>query len=97
MLNRENFGQVVLHLCSSMLLSNVAILIGFHKKQVDDDVGCIVVAVLSHYFTLATLLWVSVTAQHVFKLLGHEVAPKERCFILKRSLIAWGKSVRHCV
>ena len=93
-LNRETFGQVVLQLCSSMLLSNVCILVGFHKKGVDDDIVCLVIAVLSHYFTLATLLWVSVTSQHVYKLLGNEVAAKERCFILKRSLIAWGKCLR---
>ncbi len=75
----------------SLLLCGVCNLIGFHRAEVDNDVICLVVGVLTHYFTLSTLAWMSVLAQHVYCLMGREVQLKDKCFLLKAAFVAWGE------
>ncbi len=90
-LNKENFGQAVMQFSISLLLSVVCNLIGFHKAEVNNDLICLVVAVLTQYFTLTTLLWMSVLAQQVYSLMGKEFQTKDRFFVLKGCFVAWGE------
>ena len=77
----------------SLLLSVVSNLIGFHRAEVNNDTVCLVVAVLTQYFTITTLMWMSVLAHHVYNLMGREFQMKDKFFILKGCFVAWGKNV----
>ena len=92
-LNKDNFGQAVMQFSISLLLSVVCNLIGFHRAEVNNDTVCLVVAVLTQYFTITTLMWMSVLAHHVYNLMGREFQMKDKFFILKGCLVAWGKKV----
>ena len=98
-LNRENFGQLVIQMTGSLLFLNVCTLVGYNRYQIDDNTVCMVVAVLTHYFALASLFWSAVAAHFVFRNISMEYAVQERIFLCKRFLFAWGKSSPwpHCL
>ena len=77
----------------SLLLSVVCNLIGFHRAEVNNDTVCLVVAVVTQYFTITTLMWMSVLAHHVYNLMGREFQMKDKFFIFKGCFVAWGKYV----
>lgn len=90
-LNRENLGQSVIQLSISLLIQEVCVLVGFSRGQLGVHPLCVGVAVLSHYFTLSSILWAGITAQHIYKVLAKEYAIQESLFLLKRCTLAWGE------
>lgn len=88
-LNRDHPGQILLHLCVSMLLMNASFLAGGSRRAHAEV--CAAVAVLVHYFLLSSLAWMCVEATNMYQLLVHVFASAESHFMLKRSILAWGK------
>ncbi|XP_054720828.1 uncharacterized protein LOC129230455 [Uloborus diversus] len=90
-LNRDHPGQILLHLCISMLLMNLVFVIGSQRGRALGGVDvCVSVAVLVHYFLLSTLAWMCVEAVNMYQLLVHVFASSESHFMLKRAILAWG-------
>lgn len=54
---------------------------------------CTAVAVLLHYFGLATFVWMGLSAAQLYFLLIRTMKPLPQHFILFNSLIGWGKSL----
>ena len=90
-LNREGFGQLVMQLSLCILLWQVTLLVGFQREQVNDSLICLVLAVMTHHLTLASLMWAALMAHHVYSLLGRNADIHARCFICKRVFLAWCK------
>ncbi|KAH9364064.1 hypothetical protein HPB48_021296 [Haemaphysalis longicornis] len=89
-LNKERLGKILLNLCLAMLFLNLAFLAGsLHDRFPKLDL-CLGSAVATHYFLLACLAWMGVEAMNMYQMLVHVFASSERCFMLKRALIAWG-------
>ncbi|XP_077546208.1 uncharacterized protein LOC144158899 isoform X2 [Haemaphysalis longicornis] len=89
-LNKDRLGKILLNLCLAMLLLNLAFLAGsLHDRFPKLDL-CLGSAVATHYFLLACLAWMGVEAMNMYQMLVHVFASSERCFMLKRALIAWG-------
>ncbi|XP_023930468.1 neurogenic locus notch homolog protein 1 isoform X2 [Lingula anatina] len=89
-LHGDNSGKILINLCASMLLMNITFVAGTARSVSDAEVVCTVVAVLLHYFTLTTLMWMLVEAVHMYRLLVKIFRTYEPRFMLKRLLIAWG-------
>jgi hypothetical protein len=49
------------------------------------------VAVLLHYLVLASLAWMLVEAVEMYRALVTVFAKYAQCYMLKRSLVGWGK------
>ncbi|XP_076367674.1 uncharacterized protein LOC143255622 isoform X2 [Tachypleus tridentatus] len=90
-LNRDRSGKILLNLCVSMLLMNIAFLIG--SQQRSSVHVCVIVAIFIHYFLLTSLAWMCVEAINMYQMLIHVFASTETRFLLKRCLIAWGVPV----
>lgn len=88
-LNRDHPGQILLHLCVSMLFMNASFLAGGSRRAHIEV--CAAVAVLVHYFLLTSLAWMCVEATNMYQLLVHVFATSESHFMLKRAILAWGK------
>ncbi|CAL1261925.1 unnamed protein product [Larinioides sclopetarius] len=90
-LNRDHPGQILIHLCVSMLMMNAVFVVGSQKGHVLGGVDvCVTVAILIHYFLLSTLAWMCVEAINMYQLLIHVFASSESHFMLKRAILAWG-------
>lgn len=90
-LNRDHPGQILLHLCVSMLFMNASFLAGGSRRAHIEV--CAAVAVLVHYFLLTSLAWMCVEATNMYQLLVHVFASSESHFMLKRAILAWGKKL----
>uniref|UniRef100_T1IQ43 Uncharacterized protein n=1 Tax=Strigamia maritima TaxID=126957 RepID=T1IQ43_STRMM len=89
-LNRDRSGKILLCLCVAMLLMNISFLLGSQSYNTHFIDLCVGVAVLTHYFLLATLAWMCVEAINMYQMLIYVFASSETHFMLKRSLAAWG-------
>nr|XP_042897967.1 uncharacterized protein LOC107457219 [Parasteatoda tepidariorum] len=90
-LNRENPGKILIQLCISMLMLNVVFVLGSQRGWNIFSIDiCAVVALLIHYFLLSTLTWICVEAINMHQLLVHIFISSGSCFMLKRTVLAWG-------
>lgn len=94
-LNRDRSGKILLNLCISLLLMNLAFLLvavqEFMGKRMMVVVEvCTGVAVLTHYLVLTSLMWMLVEAINMYQLLITVFATSETKFMCKRMLAAWG-------
>ncbi|CAH1784868.1 unnamed protein product [Owenia fusiformis] len=89
-LNREKTGQILIQLCFSMLLMNILFIVASDKNHVVSDHVCLGVSVALHFFVLSTLLWMSVEAYNMYKMLVQVFGVHEGLFLVKRLLFAWG-------
>jgi len=90
-LNKEQFGQTIVQLSGSALAMNVCLLFAYNRYRIDNVSVCLASAVLAHYFTISTYLWISVTSYYVVRQMSVEYPMYERMFLCKRAAIAWGK------
>ncbi|XP_071810522.1 uncharacterized protein [Asterias amurensis] len=81
-------GRILICLSLSLLCLYTIFLIGI--EQTATRAGCILVAVLIHYFTLASLAWMAVEATNLYMFLVKVVNLGLRHFLVKASLLAWG-------
>ncbi|XP_038050910.1 uncharacterized protein LOC119724061 [Patiria miniata] len=59
-------------------------------EQTSSRVGCIVVAVLMHYFTLTSVAWMGVEAASMYLKLVRVFNSDVEHFMIKASVVAWG-------
>ncbi|RZF45128.1 hypothetical protein LSTR_LSTR000538 [Laodelphax striatellus] len=91
-LNRDRSGKILLNLCMSLLLMNIAYLMLMLKEQDywDQNDICLGVALAIHYLVLTSLAWMLVEAINMYQLLITVFASVESRFMLKRIIGAWG-------
>ena len=82
--------QIFISFCCSLLCLYVVFLFGIERTN--PQVGCIVVSVMLHYFTLTTILWMAVEACTMYINLVRVLDFHISRFMLKASLTAWGES-----
>ncbi|XP_022103955.1 adhesion G-protein coupled receptor G4-like [Acanthaster planci] len=82
-------SRILICLCFSLLCLYLIFLVGI--EQTSSGNGCLVVAVLLHYFTLASMAWMAVEATNMYLLLVKVINTiSMRRFMLHASLAAWG-------
>lgn len=94
-LNRDRSGKILLNLCVSLLLMNLAFLLVAVREYMDRNLMvvtdlCTGVAMLTHYLVLTSLMWMLVEAINMYQLLITVFATAETKFMCKRMLAAWG-------
>ena len=82
-------SRILVSLSCSLLCLYLIFLIGI--EQTSSRVGCIIVAVLIHYFTLASIAWMGVEATNLYLKLVKVFNSGVRHFMIKASIAAWGK------
>ncbi|XP_069694647.1 uncharacterized protein [Periplaneta americana] len=97
-LNRDRSGKILLNLCVSLLLMNLAFLMVAVEEYVDNRLlvlvdTCTAVALLTHYLVLTSLMWMLVEALNMYHLLITVFATSETKFMCKRMVFAWGLPV----
>ena len=61
-LNSDSFGQTVIQFAGSMVGLDLSLLMAYNQHKFESTNLCMVVAVLTHFFTLASFLWTTVAA-----------------------------------
>ncbi|CAL1538527.1 unnamed protein product [Lymnaea stagnalis] len=89
-LRRDNPSKILINLCLALLSSNLVFLIGMQDYTFDNTSSCKVVAVLLHYFLLASMTWMAVEAFYMYLALILVFKTYFTNFILKCSLVGWG-------
>ena len=95
-LRRKQPNKILLNLCAALigLYTTFVIMIAIDTKRNQAEVGlipCSILAALLHYFTLASLFWMGVEGVNMYLLFVRVVNSYVERFMLKASLVAWGK------
>ncbi|XP_041347593.1 cadherin EGF LAG seven-pass G-type receptor 2-like [Gigantopelta aegis] len=88
-LRNEKSGKILLNLCTAMLLMDVSFLLGTPSYYSGAGL-CTTVAVLLHYFLLATFMWMLLEALEMYRALVTVFAKYARWYMMKRAIAAWG-------
>ncbi|XP_022098829.1 adhesion G-protein coupled receptor G6-like isoform X2 [Acanthaster planci] len=80
--------QIQISLCFALLALYLVFLVGI--EAISPRAGCIVVAVLIHYSTLASIAWMAVEATNMYLLFVRVLNARVSRFVLKASIAAWG-------
>ena len=86
---RKRARSILINLCISLLCLYVVFIAGIDRTC--PEVGCIITAVLLHYFTLTTMAWMAVEARYLYIKLVRVFDPEGTRFVLIFGLAAWGK------
>ncbi|CAG5131282.1 unnamed protein product, partial [Candidula unifasciata] len=89
-LRRDNPSKILINLCLALLCSNLVFLLGMQDYSFGNIASCKAVAVLLHYFLLASLTWMAVEAFYMYLALVVVFKTYYTNFILKCSLVGWG-------
>ena len=83
--------QILISFCFSLLSLYVVFVFGIERTK--PEAVCVSVSVLLHYFTLTSIAWMAVEAFHMYVSFVHVVGRWAHIskFLLKASLLAWGK------
>ena len=81
--------KILLQLSLALFLLYFVFLVGTDRTQ--NRRGCIFVAMLLQYLTLASLMWMGVEAQHLYTNVVRLFDPKYDHFLLRASIAAWGE------
>lgn len=75
-------------LCVALMLLLIVFIAG--AARTENLVGCRIVAVLLHYFALATVMWMGVEGYNMYMSFVQVMATYQSKFMLKASAVAWG-------
>ncbi|KAH9494692.1 Adhesion G-protein coupled receptor G2 [Bulinus truncatus] len=89
-LNNEKSGKILIQLSLSLILLNIIFLVGSVDVSGYSEVGCVIVALLLHYFILAAFMWMLIEAIEMYQALITVFSKYEGYYLLKRCLAAWG-------
>ena len=92
-LNRETFGQTVLLLSSSLLVTNISLVLTNERTRMTSDVACVALAMFRHFAILHQLLAVCVYACHIVTAITcrtHKEHVTWKHFMLKGTVMAYG-------
>ena len=81
--------QILINLCLALFFLYFIFLVGI--DQVSHRNGCIFVAFLLQYFTLASLMWMGVEAYNLYFVVVRVFDSAPERFVLKAAIVAWGK------
>ena len=81
--------QIQISLCFALLALYLIFLVGIEATS--PKAGCTLVAVLIHYFTLASIAWMAVEAINMYLLFVRVLNARVAHFVLIASVAAWGK------
>ncbi|KAJ8036430.1 Adhesion G-protein coupled receptor G6 [Holothuria leucospilota] len=80
--------QIVLNICFALLGLYLSFLAGI--DQTHNHIPCVIFGALIHYFTLATVTWMSVEAVNMYLLFVKIFNAQINYFMIKASVIGWG-------
>ena len=80
--------RILMCLCAALILTLIVFLAGIRAKDLK---GCQAVAVLIHYFVLASFMWMAVEGFNLYLSFVKVVNTGITRFMLKSSLFAWGR------
>ena len=86
---RETAAKVLIQLCVSLFVVIIVFVTGI--EQVNQPYLCKSVAVILHYFTLVTFMWMLMEAGFMYHAFVRVWPPTEGGDIYKSTLTAWGK------
>ena len=75
-------------LCVSLMLLLIVFIAG--AGQTEHLIGCRIVAVLLHYFSLTSVMWMGVEGYNMYMSFVQVMATYQSKFMLKASVVAWG-------
>ena len=83
--------QILISFCFSLLCLYVVFVFGIERTK--PEAVCVSVSVLLHYFTLTSIAWMAVEAFNMYVLFVYVIGRWAHIskFLLKASLLAWGK------
>ncbi|CAH1799387.1 unnamed protein product [Owenia fusiformis] len=87
-LRKDNPSKILINLCAALFTAVLLFVIGSIVTQT--GIGCQVVAVLLHYFLLATFTWMAVEAFYMYLALVKVFQTYYSKFILKCCAVGWG-------
>ena len=77
-----------MNLCIAIALLLIVFVAGINSTN--NILGCQIVAVLLHYLTLVTVLWMGIEAYNLYLQIVKVMAIYQRRFMLKAVLVGWG-------
>ena len=83
--------HILIHFCFSLLFLYTVFIFGV-DTAVKSPAGCVTVAALIHYFTLATMMWMGVEARNLYSKLVTVFDAEKDWFMKAASAAAWGKN-----
>ncbi|XP_055884146.1 adhesion G protein-coupled receptor E2-like isoform X3 [Biomphalaria glabrata] len=89
-LNKEKSGKILIQLGFSLIFLNIIFLVGSVDVSGYSNVGCVVVALLLHYFILGAFMWMLIEAIEMYQALVTVFSKYEGYYLLKRCIAAWG-------
>ncbi|XP_038064975.1 adhesion G-protein coupled receptor F1-like [Patiria miniata] len=90
-LREKTPSRILVCFSFSLLCLYLVFLIGI--EQTSSRIGCIIVAVLMHYFTLSSMAWMGVEATSLYLKLVRVFNSNVVHFMVKASIAAWGLPV----
>lgn len=87
-LHQELSAKVLVQLCVSLFVVDLTFIIGV--EQINRPALCTIVAIVIHYFTLVSFLWMLIEALLMYYSFVIVWPPREGGDIYKSSLAAWG-------
>ena len=75
-------------LCVSLMLLLIVFIAGAGRTE--NLIGCRIVAVLLHYFSLSSVMWMGVEGYNMYMSFVQVMATYQSKFMLKASVVAWG-------
>ncbi|XP_035474445.2 adhesion G-protein coupled receptor G2-like isoform X2 [Scophthalmus maximus] len=82
-------SRILVHLVLAMLLLNLTFLTNNFVAELKSAVGCKIMAVLMHYFMLATFMWFAAQAFHLRLQMNRGPDVRIRHYMAKVSLTCW--------
>ncbi len=86
---RATSRKILIQFSLALCLLYLVFLAGIDQTR--NRIGCIFVAVLLHYLTLACLMWMAVEAQNMYTNVVTVLDGQPRHFWIKASIVAWGE------
>ncbi|XP_068758664.1 LOW QUALITY PROTEIN: adhesion G-protein coupled receptor G6-like [Montipora capricornis] len=87
-LRKTNQQPILMSLCVSLMLLLIVFIAGAGRTE--NLIGCRIVAVLLHYFSLSSVMWMGVEGYNMYMSFVQVMATYQSKFMLKASVVAWG-------
>ncbi|XP_042333668.1 adhesion G-protein coupled receptor G4-like [Sceloporus undulatus] len=89
-LRRDYLSKILINLCLALLMLNLMFLVNPWLASFQKRILCITVAVVLHYFLLASFTWMGLEAIHMYYALVKVFNTYVPHYILKFSIAGWG-------
>ncbi|KAM9389949.1 adhesion G-protein coupled receptor G2 [Phaethornis superciliosus] len=89
-IRRDYPSKILIQLCAALLLLNLVFLLDSWIALYYKEGPCIAIAVLLHYFLLASFTWMGLEAFHMYLALVKVFNTYVRKYILKFCIVGWG-------